>query len=104
MPESNNTKSVSIVAQRVSERHQFGIYRKHPDTKRVTNSIRHVLSEVISKGYVSHQIGITFPGPTGTHGGTIHKRGAQGTAVVRSHHDTCIGDASGVLNETPKGG
>gem|GEM_PF-2503949 len=51
-----------------------------------------------------YQIGITFPGPTGTRGGTIHKRGAQGNADIRSYRDTCISDASGVLNETPKGG
>ena len=33
-----------------------------------------------------------------------HKSRAQGVAVFRSLRDTCIGDASGVLNETPKGG
>ncbi len=39
----------------------------------------------------------------GTRGGTIHKRGAQGNADIRSYHDTGIGDASGVKPEAPKG-
>ena len=33
-----------------------------------------------------------------------HQGGAQGNAVIRSYRDTGISDASGVLNETPKGG
>ena len=37
-------------------------------------------------------------------GRMIHQGGAQGSADVRSPRDTRIGDASGVLNETPKGG
>ena len=32
-----------------------------------------------------------------------HQGGAQGNADIRSHRDTRIGDASGVLNEPPKG-
>ena len=34
----------------------------------------------------------------------IHQGGAQGNADIRSHRDTCIGDASGVISEAPKGG
>ncbi len=98
-----DTKWVSIIVQRRSERHQFGINSKHPDTRRITKSIRHVLSAGISKRYARYQIGITIPGPTGTRGGTSHKRGAQGNADIRSHSDTRIGDASGVKPEAPKG-
>ena len=36
--------------------------------------------------------------------GMNHNSGAQGNAVIRSLRNTRIGDASGVLNETPKGG
>ena len=41
---------------------------------------------------------------TGIRGGMIHQGGAQGNAVIRSHCDTRIGDASGVISEAPKGG
>ena len=51
-----------------------------------------------------HQIGITFPGATGMREGMIHQVCAQRNTDIRSHRDTCISDASGVLNETPKGG
>ena len=51
-----------------------------------------------------HQIGITFPVATGIRRGMKHQSGAQGIAIIRSLRDTGIGDASGVLNETPKGG
>ena len=33
----------------------------------------------------------------------IHQGRAQGIAAIRSHRDTCIGDASGVQPEAPKG-
>lgn len=33
-----------------------------------------------------------------------HQGGAHGNADIRSHHDTRIGDASGVEPEAPKGG
>ena len=46
----------------------------------------------------------TFPGTTGMREGMIQKSRAQRIAVIRSPSDTRIGDASGVLNETPKGG
>ena len=103
MPESGNTKSVSIIALRGPVYYQFGIQQEIFVLRRVTKSIRHVLSVGISKGYVRYQIGITFPGLTGTRGGTIHKRGAQGNAVVRSHRNTRIGDASGVLTRAAEG-
>ncbi len=90
--------------QRTTKYYQSGISQELPVLRRISYDMRHLLSALISKGYVWCQIGITFPGPTGTHGGTIHERGAQGNADIRSHSDTRISDASGVLKETPKGG
>ena len=91
------------MAQRTPVSNQIGICRKCPDTNRIANSIRHVLSEGISIGYVRHQIGITFPGMTGMRRGMNNQGGADGNADIRSHRDTGIGDASGVQSEAPKG-
>ena len=100
MPESGNTKSVFIIAQRRPERHQFGICRKHAVLQRayITFKYRDF------KGLSCHQIGITFPGATVIRRGMNNQGGAQGNAVVRSHCDTGISDASGVKSEAPKGG
>ena len=46
----------------------------------------------------------TYPGTTGLLRRMNHQSRAQGIAVVRSHRDKCISDASGVKSEAPKGG
>ena len=45
----------------------------------------------------------TFSSTTGIRRGMNHQGGAQGNVVIRSYRDTCIGDASGVKPEAPKG-
>jgi hypothetical protein len=48
-------------------------------------------------------MGITCFGTTEVRGGMNHQSRAQEIAVIRSFREKCIGDASGVKPEAPKG-